>query len=458
MALTACTSPAPSARTLRAMQRRFARANTPGGSRTGTIVVAVLGAYVVAGLAWWLTTRPATVLADSALLSGAVEGNPTWAWVCGAAVIASGSAVARAVGPLATSPEHGFWMLATPVDRAALLRPRVMATFVVAAVAGAAGGRLAAYAGAVTLWTPLAGVGAAFGVSVAAAAVLTQARVLPARTISTLQVLFTVTAAGAAVAATVGLEVRAALPWTPVVAVVGVSVALAVGAMRACGRITATELDEGADIAVAAEVSIIGMDLTVLTGVANERAWRRIAHRPTRTLPRNRSRALLHVDVLRHVHRRSAFVVTAVTLAGAWTIGGMVSPIVAAWVQMAAVFLAAMVFSTGLRELSGNPELVGMLGADDRSLRLPLTVLPSCAAAAVAMVTAPLVGWSVPALVTVVAGSCGAVYRLRTRPPSTYDGLVLEIGVGQLPIDLIRQKLRGPDCLILTAALLAALS
>ncbi len=458
MALTASASLPPRARTLRAMQRRFARAHAPGGARAGTIVVAALGVYVVAGLVWWLATRPATVLTDSDLLSGAVEGNPTWTWVCGVAVIASGSAVARAVGPLATSPERGFWLLATPVDRAELLRPKVMVTFAVAAVAGAAGGRLAAYAGTVTPWTPLAGVGAAFGVSVAATAVLTQARVLPARTISTLQVLFTVTAAGAAVAATVGVEVRAALPWTPVVVIAVVSVALAIAAMRACGRITAAELDEGADIAVAAEVSMIGMDLTVLAGVADERAWRRIGQRPTRTLPHNRSRALIRVDVLRHVHRRSAFVVTAITLAGAWTIGGMVSPIVAAWVQMAAVFVAAMVFSSGLRELSGNSELVGMLGADDRSLRLPLTVLPACAAAAVAMVTAPLVGWSVPALVTVVVGSCGAAYRLRTRSPSTYDGLVLEIGVGQLPIDLIRQKLRGPDCLVLTAALLAALS
>lgn len=458
MALTTSTAPTPSARTLRAMRRRFARAHAPDGNRAGTIVTAALGVYVVAGLVWWLTTRPATVLADSALLSSAVEWNPTWAWASGAAAIASGAAVARALGPLTTSREYGFWLLTAPADRAAMLRPRVMVTFVVAVAAGAAGGRLTAYAGAVTPWAPLAASGAASGVSVAAIAVLTQARVLPARTLSTIQILFTVGAAGAVVAATAGLEVRAATPWTPVMGMVVVSMALAVAALHACGLITAAELGKGADIAVAAEVSIIGMDLGVLTGVVNERAWRRIAHRPTRMLPLGRTRALIRIDVLRHLRRRSSFAVTAVTVAGAWTIGGIVSPIAAAWIQVMAVFVAAMVFSSGLRELSCNPDLAGMLGADDRALRRPLTVLPAGAAAVVAVVTAPLVSWSVPALVIVVAGSCGAAYRLGTRLPTAYDGLALEAGIGHLPIDLIRQKLRGPDCLIVSAILLAAVS
>lgn len=453
MALTTSTPP-PSARALRAMQRRFARTHAPGGNRAGTIVTAVLGVYVVSGLVWWLATRPAAALADSALVSSAVEWNPTWGWVSGAAAIASGAAVARALGPLTTSREYGFWLLATPADRAAMLRPRAMVTFVVAAVAGAAGGRLTAYAGAVTSWVPLVTGGAALGVSVSAIAVLAQARVLPARILTTIQALFAVGAAAAVVAATAGLEVRAATPWTPVMGMVVVSVALAVAALHACGRITAAQLDECADIVVAAEVSVIGMDLGVLTGVADERAWRRIAHRPTRRLPLGRTSALIRIDVLRHLRRRSSFGVTAVAVAGVWTVGGMVSPIAAAWIQVMAVFVAAMVFSSGLRELSCNPELAGMLGADYRALRWPLTVLPACVAALVAVVTAPLVGWSVPALVIVVAGSCGAAYRLRTRPPTVYDGLALEVGVGHLPIDLIRQKLRGADWLILTAILL----
>lgn len=384
--------------------------------------------------------------------------NPTWAWVVGAAAIAAGAATARALGPLTTSPESGFWMLATPVDRAAMLRPNLFMVFVVAAVAGAAGGRLAAYAGAVAQWAPLAVGGAVVGVGVAATAMLAQSRMLPARTISILQVLCAAACIAGVVAVFLGLEIPVASTWTPVVAVTVIGTVLAAAALRACGRMAAADLNEGADIAVAAGVSLVALEMSVLTGVVDDRAWLRIARRPTCTLPRGRTRALIRADVLRHLRRPSTFAITAATSAGAVVIGGMASPIAAAWAQLAAVFVAAIVFGAGLRELSSNPELVGMLGTDDRSLRRPLMVVPASVATAVTVMTAPLVGWSVPVLVLVVIGACGAAYRLRTRPLTVYDGYILERGIGHLPIDLIRQKLRGPDVLIATAMLLVAVA
>jgi hypothetical protein len=454
MALTTFTSPVPSAGTLRAMQRRFARAHAPSGNRAGTIALTALGAYVAIGLVWWLTTRPATSLVDSAQLSDADGWNPTWAWVVGAAAIAAGAATVRALGPLTTSAESGFWLLATPVDRAAMLRPNLLTVFVVAAVAGAAGGRIAAYAGAVAQWAPMAVSGAAIGVGVGATAVLTQARVLPARTILALGFLCAAACVGGVVAVFVGLELPVASTWTPVVALAVIGTVLAAAALRACGRMAAAGLNEGGDIALAAGVSLVALEMSVLGGVLDDRAWRRIARRPTCALPRGRTRALIRADVLRHLRRPSTFVIVAATSAGAAVIGGMASPVAAGWAQLAAVFVAAVVFSAGLRELSSNPELIGMLATDDRSVRRPLMVVPASVTTAVTMMTAPLVGWSVPVLVLVVVGACGAAYRLRTRPPTAYDGYILERGIGHLPIDLIRQKLRGPDVLIATAVLL----
>lgn len=55
-----------------------------------------------------------------------------------------------------------------------------------------------------------------------------------------------------------------------------------------------------------------------------------------------------------------------------------------------------------------------------------------------------------------LVGGCAAAYRVRTRPAISYDGLILETAVGQIPVDLLRQWLRGPDVL-LVAAWLAAL-
>ena len=285
---------------------------------------------------------------------------------------------------------------------------------------------------------------------------MSQSRVLPAPTILVLQNMFGAAALGAAVAAAAGVELAAVADWTSVLITTALAMVMAAAALRTCGRITGADLDVGADMAVAARVSIVGMDLSVLFGASDDRAWRRVARRSSRRLAGRRTNALIHADLLRHLRRPSTFILAATTAAVACALGGSTaSSIASAWAQLVAVFVAAVMFSAGLPELSNNPELRGMIGGDDRALRRPLLVVPVCAATAAGLLTAPLVNWSIAALAIVVIGACTAAYRLRTRPRTAYNGLILATGVGPLPIDLIRQKLRGPDVLILTAILLA---
>jgi hypothetical protein len=94
------------------------------------------------------------------------------------------------------------------------------------------------------------------------------------------------------------------------------------------------------------------------------------------------------------------------------------------------VFVVVMVFSSGFRDLSSSRELRGILGATDRALHGPMIVVAASMAIAVTAATAPLVGWPPPALLLVAGGACLAAYRLRARPRTAYDGLVLETGVG----------------------------
>ncbi|WP_164874063.1 DUF6297 family protein [Rhodococcus spongiicola] len=437
------------------MQRRLARSNAPGADRVGAIVVAALGTYVVVGTVWWLATRPATALLDSGLLPTVQGWNPTWAWAVAAAAMVVVGSTARAIGPLTASPECTFWVLSTPIDRATLLRPRLLVTLMGAAVAGAAGGRLAAFAGAVEQWAPLTAGAAAGCAGVAAVAVLEQGKVLPAPIVSSVRILFSAVGVAAVVAAVAGAVVPVFTTWTPVVVLSALTAPLVIAALCVCRRITAADLNEGADIAVAMRVSIIGLDLSILTGVADDNAWRRVARCPSRSLPRRRTRALIRSDLLRHLRRPSTFAIVGVVVAATWTVGGAVSPIAAAWTQLAAVFITAVVFSTGFREMSNSRELLGMLGMADRALHRPMMVVPACAAAAVTATTAPFVGWTAAPTLIAAGGACLAAYRLRTRLPTAYDGLILETGVGQLPVDLIRQKLRGPDMLIASAMLLA---
>lgn len=114
-----------------------------------------------------------------------------------------------------------------------------------------------------------------------------------------------------------------------------------------------------------------------------------------------------------------------------------------------------MSFSGGLRELCDDAGLRAMLGGGDRMLRLPLMVVPGVVGVVVAVATVPLVASNPILTVVALTGALWAVHRVRTSPHVTYDGLIVETGYGQVPVDLIRQKLRGADVLAVTAALLA---
>lgn len=460
MALTERAPAIAGARALRKARRGFGRVHAPRTDRAGIVVLSALGAYVASGLAWWCATRPPTSLIGSLHTTAgrnwdAASWNPGWAWVVGAAVLVAGIAVARALGPLTASAERAFWLLSTPVDRASMLRPGVVTVFAAGAGAGAAGGRLAAFAGTVEQWLPLTACGAVIGLGIAALALLVQARVLPTRTLPAVQILTAALGGAVAAVCAIGTVVPVLVTWLPVMVAALPALAMCCAALLRCGRITAAELNERAAIAVAARTSLVGLDPTLVVGVHDAAAWKRVAARRSRALPPGRTRALVRADLLRNLRRPSPFAATAVAVCAAWALGTTTQPVVAGWVQLSAVYAATLVFSTGLRDLASKPDLRAMLGAADRALYRPLMVVPACAAAAVTAVTAPATGWSPSVSAIVAAGACVAVYRLRTRPATAYDGLVLETAVGQVPVDLIRQWMRGPDGLVAAGLLLA---
>ncbi|WP_407445977.1 DUF6297 family protein [Rhodococcus sp. (in: high G+C Gram-positive bacteria)] len=460
MALTEQASTITGARALRKAWRRFGRVHALRTDRAGTVVLSALGAYVVSGLVWWGATRPPTSLIGSLHTTAgrswdATSWNPGWAWVVGAALLVAGIAAARALGPLTASTERAFWLLSTPVDRASMLRPGVVTVFAAGAGAGAAGGRLAAFAGTVEQWPPLTACGAVLGLGVAALALLVQARVLPTRTLPVVQILTAALGGAVAAVCATGTVVPVFGTWPPAAVVALPALAMCCAALLRCGRITAAELNERAEITAAARTSLIGLDPTLVVRVHDAGAWKRVAARRSRALPPGRTRALVRADLLRNLRRPSPFATTAVAVCAAWALGATTQPVVAGWVQLSAVYAATLVFSTGLRDLASKPDLRAMLGAADRDLYRPLMVVPACAAAAVTAVTAPVTGWSPSVSAIVAAGACVAVYRLRTRPATEYDGLVLETAVGQVPLDLIRQWMRGPDSLVAAGLLLA---
>ncbi|MFD6856601.1 DUF6297 family protein [Rhodococcus sp. NPDC060090] len=458
MALTDTPASIPTVRTVYSLRRSFERSHIPRSHREGMIFVSVLGAYVCGGLVWWLVTRPPTVLTESLLFEGDRGQGATWGWAVFAILAAVATAASRSLGPVTTGGDTVWWVLSTPVDRGAVLRPRVLTVLCTGAVAGAVAGRLAAFAAALGNWLPLTVFGASIGLGVVAVAVLVQCRVLPAWAPHVLAAVFAVTGSAAALCAAVGVAVPMIATWAPIVLAWVVVLPVGIAAVSVCSRIGLAELAVGADMNVAASVALTSLDLSVLTGATEQRAWRRVARCPSRALPRGRARALIWSDALRHRRRPSSLLVAAGAVFAGWALAAMLSPIASALAQLVLVSGVAMVFSGGLRDLSDNGELRVMLGAGDRALRIPLMVVPITAAATTAFLTAFLAAMNPVVMMIVLVGGCVAAYRARTHPHTDYDGLILETAVGQIPVDLIRQRMRGPDVVVAAALLLVLVS
>ncbi|MFF3229072.1 DUF6297 family protein [Nocardia suismassiliense] len=453
MALTTTPPVVPTARDVRALRRTFARRHAYRGNRAGTILLLLLTVYVTGGASWWIATR-SFVITDSALLDPGQGWPATWGWALFVLALAGGLATTRAFGPVTASPEEAIWLLSTPVERASLLRPRLIGPLVAGAAIGLIAGRLAAFVAATTSWAPMTVLGAAAGSGVVGIGVLAQGGLLLRRVLPVLQWGVVGLGFGVSLAAMFGVVFPVVTTWSPVAVVAAAAGALAILAILGCGRLSRAEVDFGADLAVGTRASLIALDAAGLVGILDARAWRRIGSVRSERLAGGRIRAMIHSDLLRHRRRPSTVVIAAIVVGAVWIAATIGTPILVALAQFGALFVVAMVFSTGLRDLCGDNALRVVLGAGDRALRLPLLVVPLIAVTVSAALTAPTLGLWVPALLISCVGALLAAYRMRTRAAISYDGLILVTGYGQVPVDLIRQLLRGPDVLLVAAVLL----
>ncbi|MBF6351462.1 ABC transporter permease [Nocardia flavorosea] len=416
----------------------------------GTVVQLVLGAYVVGGVVWWAATRPATFVGS--VLFTAESGWTAGAWALFAAAVSGGLLLARAFGPVGASAPDALWLLSTPVDRGALLRVRAGAALAVGAAGGTAVGRLTAYIAGANQWGPLTVLGLLAGVVVVAVAVLVQSRRLPGPVLPLLCRLFASAGLGLTVAATVQWTVPALTTW-PVVLVAAVPAAgLAIWAAASCRHLSRADLAAGSDLTSGAQTALTSLDPSVLAGILEERAWRRVGRSPTRRLPAGRTAALLRADLLRHRRRPSAYAVTAAVVAAVWFATGIGTPLLVAFTGLGGSFWIAMLFSAGLRDICGDPALCALLGAGDGALRWPMLIVPAAALGLTAVLTVLATGPAVAAISTIAAAL--AAYRIRIRSALSYEGLLLITSAGPLPVDLIRQLIRGLPILAVAGVLL----
>lgn len=402
-----------------------------GGGALSTVAVAL----------WVLSGRGTGFTLDPVLSASASAG-------VGILVAAAALHVLRVVGPIVTDAATTHWLVSTPLDRRTLLRGRVLAWTGALVALGVLVARLLALIAGATSWWPLAVVGAAAGALVVALAVLGQQSRSSSFALPMIE-LGTVVSAG----------VATLLPPLPAVACATVLAVAAVtgwwAAVSRLGRIRRTSLTSGADLLAAGSAGLSFLDVGFFVSALETRAHRRRGA----VRPRGRAgglvgpvRALVRSDLMRHRRNTMLPAVLATGLGLVLAASAVSMPFWAGVVGLLAGYVATSAASIGFRDMLADKSLRFSLALPDRTMAGAFLVVPSLVALTVAVTVAAAVSW----WAGIVVGSTTliAVVRSRTAPPRVYDGLAVVTMFGMVPVDVIRQVLRGPGLLLVGAVLL----
>ncbi|MEH1101945.1 DUF6297 family protein [Micromonospora sp. CPCC 205561] len=455
MATTTRPATAPTARQVRARLRRSRRRHHSGslGDTLTDVYVVVLfvgmyGWFAVDGLRGHLGSAPPA------------RGDTTDRyWVAVALVLAGAGFVWRAlrvVGPLLVTPAFQAWVVSSPLDRRAWLLPRFGWLLLGASAGAGLLGLAAAFTGgsdgtAELGWAALAG--AACGAAVVSLSVTAQAARREPRWAGPLGAGLVASGVLLSLLVVLGHAIGFSLPRPPVslTVLVGllappVAVLVAARAWRRLGAVDRAALTTGTQFADAAAHLAVLLDPSMLAALVESRRWRsigRVRSRPFRA--GGRFAVLVRADVRRTFRHPGAVAGWAALLLVTYAVAVAVPSVVdVAFVVLA--YLATKRLTGGLRTVSRSPGLRRSLGGHEAVLRLAHVVVPTLGAVVWYLAALPGVrpgGGAIDLLLLpgVVAAACWDATRAPLRP----GGLVVVAPFTMIPIDLLRQVLRGPD-------------
>ena len=413
-------------------------------SAVAATVVAALAAGALPGV-WHAVGAPAH----------AVPGAPGRLFAVAVLLLLSAGAlgVLRAAGPVSASRAMQFWVLSGPLSLRRLLRPRCVALMAAAVVAFA------------VIAVPLAHLAAtSVAISVVAAslgALVVSAGAIWAQTSDGAE--HAVRAAAHSLAATAtlafgslatgvgraGANAVLALPMTAGVAVLVIGLVIAgyfvVRAVRGLDRLTPAQLSRGEGLWTSARLSATAMDVALLGEFFADQRARTAGPARSGPLGRGFLRAALRLEWAR-LRRHPALLVRAAVFAIVWW--GCRAVLAGPWVVARAVvggYLVALPLAATIRELTRRPGLRAQFVPSRRRILVGAS-LAACATGVTAWFLAiglgsgvlPLTMWAVVVPVLTIAAG-----RAASRPDLDYTAPALSTPFGDIPVDLMRQVLRG---------------
>lgn len=386
--------------------------------------------------------------------------------------------VLLSIGPVSASRATGFWLLATPVDRASLLRPSYRLVVIVAAVVGAAA--------AVIGW-------ALFGASwstVGEAALLTTVLLL-FTACATVWAQQTAKRSRWAIWIADGLLIIAAVPAVllalrqrptadgPVTlglaALAGqssdqpllsseqvrllllglagllVAVVLVVVTARTLGKLSQRTVIAGGDLLTGMAGAAITLDVSLLADVVSGRHWRLAGRFKSRRGRGSNAVAMIHREFLRILRWPRRLVIAFVLLVVPYAVAGTGYDVLVPIAAGLAGFGAVRPLMDGLRSVCRSPGLVRALGLELRELRVIMGVVPGGFAVIWASLAEPALGSPSVAFAVAAGMLTGAIRQASAKPPS-YSGPLVASPMGAIPPGLFSTPMRGFDLLLICLA------
>jgi hypothetical protein len=446
---------------------RRGRANARLGEVLQDAYVALFATLMFGSMLVNVVVNVGRISDDLCVDAGCREARSLLPWIGAGLLLVAALALARLFGPGFGTPAVGSWLLPAPVDRAALLRPRLLGELASALLGGAlvAAGTavLAGFgAGTVAVFALLVGL---LAVAVVGFAARTQGlRLDPARLLTWLLVtlvwlsLASLAARRAPLLATP--QHLATGWWAALLLALVLAVLLPLLALAALGRLRQRDVSPGGSLAPGLSGALATLDLALLYDVLLAHRWHRHeAVRPRRGGPAGLG-ALVWTDLvrLRRTPQSVVLLVGAVVVpyAAEASGAGRVTVLVAALVG----FLAVLPLLGALRLVTRTPGLARMLPFPTASTRHATVVVPGGLAVLLGLACGPALDRSLE-LPLSAAMFCGvavglsmlasAVRWVTGRPPDYHRPLVAT-PAGGVPTNLYGSVVRGFDVLLLTTA------